>query len=70
MSKIRYDEFDDEMNPFHPCLRCGCKTFYMDWDTGLYTCESCEATLENELEKKSKRVVKRFRGLKEDDEVY
>ena len=70
MSKVNYNEFDDEMNPFHPCLKCGATEFSMNWDTGLYQCDSCGATLENELEKKSKRVVKRFRGLKEDDEVY
>ena len=39
--KIKYNEFDEEMNPFHPCLNCGHTEFSMNWDTGLYTCDSC-----------------------------
>tara|TARA_R110001592_G_scaffold301508_1_gene572878 strand:+ start:1401 stop:1616 length:216 start_codon:yes stop_codon:yes gene_type:complete len=71
MSKIEYDEFDDEMNPFHPCLACGCKEFSMNWDTGLYECDSCGLALEvGTNNKKVKPKVKKFRGLKEDDEVY
>ena len=72
MSKINYDEFDDEMNPFHPCLKCGAEEFSMNWTTGLYQCDSCEATLEVDDTKstKMKKKPKRFRGLKEDDEVY
>jgi transcription elongation factor Elf1 len=71
MSKIEYDEFDDEMNPFHPCLACGCEEFSMNWDTGLYECDNCGLTLEvNPNKKKLKPKVKKFRGLKEDDEVY
>ena len=58
------------MNPFHPCLKCGGKEFNMDWDTGLYICGNCDATLESEYEKKSKKTVKRFRNLKDDNEVY
>jgi len=73
MSKVNYNEFDDEMNPFHPCLKCGHEEFSMNWDTGLYQCDSCGATLEIDEPKntKMKQNVKRFRGLKkEDDEVY
>ena len=70
MSKINYDEYDDEMNPFHPCLSCGAEEFSMDWDTGFYTCNSCGLPLEVEGAKKVKKKVKKFRGLKEDDEIY
>ena len=73
MSKVNYNEFDDEMNPFHPCLKCGAEEFSMNWTTGLYQCDSCGATLEVDEPKntKMKPNVKRFRGLKkEDDEVY
>ena len=73
MSKVNYNEFDDEMNPFHPCLKCGHEEFSMNWDTGLYQCDSCGATLEIDEPKitKMKQNVKRFRGLKkEDDEIY
>tara|TARA_R110000796_G_scaffold2240_2_gene8967 strand:- start:2011 stop:2223 length:213 start_codon:yes stop_codon:yes gene_type:complete len=70
MTKVSYDEFDDEMNPFHPCLKCRSKEFSMNWNTGLYTCDSCGESLKAEVEKKSKRVVKRFRGLKDEDEIY
>ena len=71
MSKIEYDEFDDEMNPFHPCLACGCKEFSMNWDTGLYECDNCGLTLEvGDKKEKSKPTLKKFRGLKKDDEIY
>jgi ribosomal protein L37AE/L43A len=71
MSKIEYDEFDDEMNPFHPCLACGCKEFSMNWDTGLYECDSCGLALEvGDKKEKSKPTLKKFRGLKKDDEIY
>ena len=68
--KIKYDEYDDEMNPYHPCLKCSKTGFSMNWDTGLYTCDSCGESLEAEAEKKSKRVVKRFRGLNDENEIY
>lgn len=71
MSKIEYDEFDDEMNPFHPCLACGCKEFSMNWDTGLYECDNCGLTLEvGDKKEKAKPTLKKFRGLKKDDEIY
>lgn len=70
MSKIKYDEFDDEMNPFHPCLKCGATEFSMNWDSGLYQCDSCGQTLQAEYEKKTKKTVKRFRNLKDDNEIY
>jgi ribosomal protein L37AE/L43A len=70
MAKVKYDEFNDEMNPFHPCLKCGDTEFSMNWDTGLYQCDSCGESLKAEVEKKSKRVVKRFRGLNDENEVY
>ena len=71
MSKIEYDEFDDEMNPFHPCLACGCKEFSMNWDTGLYECDSCGLALEvGDKKEKSKPTLKKFRRLKKDDEIY
>jgi ribosomal protein L37AE/L43A len=70
MTKIKYDEYNDEMNPFHPCLNCGHTGFSMDWDTGLYTCDSCGLTLEAEQQKKEKKTIRRFRNLKDEDEVY
>ena len=71
MSKIEYDEFNDEMNPFHPCLACGCKEFSMNWNSGLYECDSCGLPLEAKQERKEKRrLVKRFRGLKDDEETW
>tara|TARA_R100000541_G_scaffold59034_1_gene71548 strand:+ start:393 stop:602 length:210 start_codon:yes stop_codon:yes gene_type:complete len=68
--KIKYDEFDDEMNPFHPCLNCGSNKFSMDLDTGYYTCDSCGFPLEAEEKKRSKKIVKRFRNLNDEDEIY
>ncbi len=71
MSKIKYNEYDDEMNPFHPCLACGHEEFSMNWDTGLYECNSCGLALEIEEKKnKKQKTLKKFRGLKEDDEIY
>ena len=71
MSKVNYNEFDDEMNPFHPCLKCGAEEFSMNWTTGLYQCDSCGETLEaEEKNQKMKKNVKRFRGLNDEDEVY
>lgn len=71
MSKIKYDEYDDEMNPLHPCLKCGATGFSMNWDTGLYQCDSCGEVLEvDEPKKKKDMKVKKFRDLKRDDEVY
>lgn len=71
MSKIEYDEFDDEMNPFHPCLNCGCEDFSMDWDTGYYTCDNCGLPLEvGDKKENKKKSLKKFRNLKDDDEVY
>lgn len=69
--KIKYNEFDEEMNPFHPCLNCGHTEFSMDWDTSLYTCDSCGLPLEAEADnKRSKAKLKRFRKLNDDDEIY
>lgn len=69
--KIKYNEFDEEMNPFHPCLNCGHTEFSMNWDTGLYTCDSCGLPLEAEADnKRSKAKLKRFRKLNDDDEIY
>lgn len=67
MSKIKYDEYDDEMNPFHPCLNCGWEEFNMNWDTGLYICGKCEEPVgqTKKLEKKKKQI-KRFK----EDELY
>jgi hypothetical protein len=71
MSKIKYDEFDDEMNPFHPCLSCGGEGFGMNWNTGLYECNSCGLTLEVAEKKENKpKSLKKFRGLDIDDEIY
>jgi len=68
--KIKYNEFDDEMNPFHPCLNCGHTEFSMNWDTGLYTCDSCGLPLEADDKKREKKKVKRFRNQNENDEIY
>ena len=69
--KIKYNEFDEEMNPFHPCLNCGHTEFSMNWDTGLYTCDSCGLPLEAEADnKRSKAKLKHFRKLNDDDEIY
>ena len=68
MSKIQYDEFDDEMNPMHPCTYCGCEDMQMNWDTGLYECASCGQPLVVQQERREKRrLVKRFRGNEEDE---
>ncbi len=58
MSKVKYDEFDDEMNPLHPCLKCGATGFSMNWDTGLYQCDSCGAVLEIDESEKNKKEGK------------
>ena len=69
--KVKYDEFDDEMNPFHPCLSCGHTEFSMNWDTGLYTCDSCGLPLQTEEEsRKPKKQLKRFKKFNDDEEVY
>ena len=67
--KIKYNEYDDEMNPFHPCVACEADEFEMDDATGFYKCTACgEVLIAQPNLKKRKKVVKRFRD--EDDEVY
>lgn len=69
--KINYNEYDDEMNPFHPCVACGAHEFEMDQATGFYRCKACGeilTTQDNSKKVRKKKVVKRFRDG--DDEVY
>ncbi len=71
--KINYNEYDDEMNPIHPCLACNSIEFEMDSSTGYYKCAACGEILKDsppqkKVRMKKKQVVKRFRDG--DDEVY
>ena len=70
--KINYNEYDEEMNPIHPCLACNALEFEMDQATGCYKCAACGELLKDDPPQKKvrrkKQVVKRFRDG--DDEVY
>ena len=70
MTKVKYDEFNDEMNPSHPCLKCRSTEFSMNWETGLYECLGCGESFEVEMERKKKKIIKRFRGLNDENEIY
>jgi hypothetical protein len=70
MGKVKYDEYDDEMNPSHPCLACGGLEFNMDWDVGLYACEKCEEPV-GQVKKmmKPRKKIKYFKELNGEDEI-
>ena len=44
MPKINYDDWMED-DPFHPCLKCGSEEFEIDYETDLYTCQTCGETL-------------------------
>ena len=65
MPKINYDDWIED-DPFHPCLKCGSEEFEIDYETDLYTCQTCGETLLAPKKAKTRKTIKKPFRLEED----